>query len=136
MKKLPARAIYPIGISILFGCLFWVMDGVIHFYFFSDFIRLLIVEGPETLMESIILKVPAHSLIVRVSFLVMSLAGGLMGALAASGSTDKETIRQAMVYGSITASFGVEEFSLERLKRLSREEIENRVAKFKRMFIL
>lgn len=60
-------------------------------------------------------------------------AGGLMGALAASGKTDKEAIRQAMVYGSITASFGVEEFSLERLKQLDRDVIEARVSEFKEM---
>ena len=60
-------------------------------------------------------------------------AGGLMGALAASGKTDKEAIRQAMVYGSITASFGVEEFSLERLKQLDRETIEVRAGEFKEM---
>ncbi len=60
-------------------------------------------------------------------------AGGLMGALAASGRTDKEAIRQAMVYGSIVASFGVEEFSLDRLVRLDRDQIEERVAKFKDM---
>jgi sugar/nucleoside kinase (ribokinase family) len=62
-----------------------------------------------------------------------SFAGGLMGALAASGRTDKEAIRQAMVYGSIVASFGVEAFSLDRLKQLDRDEIENRVAEFKEM---
>ncbi|MEA2068218.1 MAG: PfkB family carbohydrate kinase [Verrucomicrobiota bacterium] len=60
-------------------------------------------------------------------------AGGLMGALAASGKTDKEAIRQAMVHGSIVASFGVEEFSLERLIRLDRDEIEIRVSEFKEM---
>jgi sugar/nucleoside kinase (ribokinase family) len=60
-------------------------------------------------------------------------AGGLMGALAASGRTDKEAIRQAMVYGSIVASFGVEEFSLERLKQLDRNNIEVRVEEFKAM---
>ncbi|MDF7826615.1 PfkB family carbohydrate kinase [Pontiellaceae bacterium B12227] len=60
-------------------------------------------------------------------------AGGLMGALCSSGKTDKESIRQAMVYGSITASFGVEEFSLERLTQLNRDEIEIRVAEFKEM---
>ncbi|WP_372846225.1 PfkB family carbohydrate kinase, partial [Pontiella sp.] len=58
-------------------------------------------------------------------------AGGLMGALAASGKSDKEAIRQAMVYGSIVASFGVEEFSLDRLKQLDRDEIEIRLAEFK-----
>jgi len=60
-------------------------------------------------------------------------AGGLMGALAASGRTDREAIRQAMVYGSIVASFGVEEFSLERLKQLDRNKIEVRVEEFKAM---
>jgi sugar/nucleoside kinase (ribokinase family) len=60
-------------------------------------------------------------------------AGGLMGALAASGKADKESIRQAMVYGSIVASFGVEEFSLERLKQLDRAGIETRVSEFKEM---
>jgi sugar/nucleoside kinase (ribokinase family) len=60
-------------------------------------------------------------------------AGGLMGALAASGETDKEAIRQAMVYGSVVASFGVEEFSLDRLTRLTRDDIEIRVAEFKKM---
>ncbi len=60
-------------------------------------------------------------------------AGGLMGALAASGKTDKEAIRQAMVYGSIVASFGVEEFSLERLVQLDRPQIDTRVSEFKEM---
>ena len=46
---------------------------------------------------------------------------------------DKEAIRQAMVYGSIVASFGVEEFSLDRLKQLGRNKIELRVEEFKGM---
>ncbi len=60
-------------------------------------------------------------------------AGGLMGALAASGRTDKEAIRQAMVYGSIVASFGVEEFSLDRLVRLDMSQINARLEVFKEM---
>lgn len=60
-------------------------------------------------------------------------AGGLMGALAASGRTDKEAIRQAMAYGSIVASFGVEEFSLDRLARLDRAQIDARLEAFKAM---
>ena len=60
-------------------------------------------------------------------------AGGLMGALAASGRTDREAIRQAMVYGSIVASFGVEAFSLDRLEALDRGQIEARLDAFKEM---
>jgi len=58
-------------------------------------------------------------------------AGGLMGALAESGQIDEEAIRRAMVYGSVTAAFGVEEFSLERLATLNRTQIDARVEEFK-----
>ncbi|MDH3345956.1 MAG: PfkB family carbohydrate kinase [Kiritimatiellaceae bacterium] len=58
-------------------------------------------------------------------------AGGLMGALAESGLADEEGIRQAMVYGGITASFGVEEFSLERLATLDRTQIDARAEIFR-----
>ena len=59
-----------------------------------------------------------------------SFAGGLMGALAESGKTDPEAIRQAMAYGSVVASFGVEEFSLDRLQRLDRKQIDQRLNQF------
>jgi sugar/nucleoside kinase (ribokinase family) len=58
-------------------------------------------------------------------------AGGLMGALAESGRTDEEAIRQAMLYGSVTAAFGVEEFSLERLAVLDRAQIDERFTAFR-----
>ncbi|QHI68229.1 PfkB family carbohydrate kinase [Tichowtungia aerotolerans] len=58
-------------------------------------------------------------------------AGGLMGALAESGKTDAAAIQQAMAYGTVTASFGVEEFSLERLAELNRMQIDERCASFR-----
>ncbi|MBN2703615.1 MAG: bifunctional hydroxymethylpyrimidine kinase/phosphomethylpyrimidine kinase [Pontiellaceae bacterium] len=60
-------------------------------------------------------------------------AGGFMGALAASGKTDLASIRSALAYGTIVASFGVEEFSLERLIGLDRKQIDERLDAFKRM---
>ncbi len=60
-------------------------------------------------------------------------AGGLMGALAESGRTDEKSIRRAMLYGSVTAAFGVEEFSLERLATLDRQQIETRADSLKSM---
>ena len=62
-----------------------------------------------------------------------SFAGGLMGALAESGRRGEKAIRRAMVYGSVVAAFGVEEFSLDRLARLDREQIEERAGLFKSM---
>ncbi len=60
-------------------------------------------------------------------------AGGLMGALAESDGTDEKSIRRAMVYGSVTAAFGVEEFSLERLAALDRKQIDARADQLKSM---
>lgn len=60
-------------------------------------------------------------------------AGGFMGALAAGGKTDFAAIRSALAYGTIVASFGVEEFSLERLIKLDRRHIDERLNTFKKM---
>jgi sugar/nucleoside kinase (ribokinase family) len=60
-------------------------------------------------------------------------AGGLMGMLAGEGGTDEGAFRRAIVYGSVIASFTVEDFSLNRLKRLTRAEIEQRYRAFREM---
>jgi cytidine kinase len=60
-------------------------------------------------------------------------AGGLMGYAAKSGSIDSGTLRKAIVYGGVTASFTVEDFSLNRLRNLTMDEIENRVDNFRKM---
>lgn len=65
-----------------------------------------------------------------------SFAGGLMGFLANYDSIDKKTIREAMVYGTITASFGIEEFSLSKFQKINRNDIDNRFSKFTEMFKL
>jgi sugar/nucleoside kinase (ribokinase family) len=53
-------------------------------------------------------------------------AGGFMGVLAGEGATDEGALRRAILYGSVIASFTVEDFSLNRLRRLTRAEIEAR----------
>jgi sugar/nucleoside kinase (ribokinase family) len=63
-----------------------------------------------------------------------SFAGGFLGFLAAQGDFDDEpTLRRAMTYGSVLASFNVEEFGTERVGRLSREEIDDRFEDFRRI---
>ncbi len=57
-------------------------------------------------------------------------AGGMMGFLARNGRVTESSLRTAVVYGSVMASFEVERFSLERLLDLSWEEIENRYREF------
>lgn len=59
-----------------------------------------------------------------------SFAGGLMGHLARSDRHDPATLRQAIIFGSVMASFNVEDFSMDRILRLTREEIDQRFRKF------
>jgi sugar/nucleoside kinase (ribokinase family) len=61
-------------------------------------------------------------------------AGGIAGYLAGVVKNVRFTdLRRAMIYGSVLASFAVEEFSLERLRRLSMDEITKRYETFKLM---
>ena len=60
-------------------------------------------------------------------------AGGFMGYIAAQGVVDQATVRRAIVYGSVMASFTVEDFSLNRLARLSTAEVERRYAGFQEL---
>ncbi len=60
-------------------------------------------------------------------------AGGFMGYLASQDKITDETLRRAMIYGSVMASFNVEEFGTERVDRLEYNEINKRFSDFKRM---
>ena len=61
-------------------------------------------------------------------------AGGFVGYVAAAGGrTDHATLAQAMLYGTVLASFNVEEFGTERVLRLTPDEITERVADLERM---
>ncbi len=62
-----------------------------------------------------------------------SFAGGFMGYLAKKGELSEQCFRRATIIGSVIASFNVEDFSLNRFKRLRYEEIERRFTEFKRL---
>jgi sugar/nucleoside kinase (ribokinase family) len=63
-------------------------------------------------------------------------AGAFMGYLARAGAVDDAALRRAIVYGSVLASFAVEDFSLNRLARLDDKEIEARYRTFQEMMRL
>ncbi len=60
-------------------------------------------------------------------------AGGFMGYLASQPLLDEAAMRRAMIFGSVMASFNVEEFGTERVRRLTHDEINNRFRAFKQM---
>jgi sugar/nucleoside kinase (ribokinase family) len=58
-----------------------------------------------------------------------SFAGGFLGYLDGhEGELDEACLRRAMGYGTVLASFNVEQFGTERVAALSREEIDERFA--------
>ncbi len=61
-----------------------------------------------------------------------SFAAGMMGYLAASveGTPTLEDLRRAMAYGTVVASYTIEDFSVGRLKTLTRKEIDTRFTEF------
>jgi sugar/nucleoside kinase (ribokinase family) len=60
-------------------------------------------------------------------------AGGFLGYLAGASSLSEDTLRRAVIMGSTLASFCVEAFSLDRLLRLARPEIDERFRLFKKL---
>lgn len=62
-----------------------------------------------------------------------SFAGGMMGYLAEQGNFEPKTLKEAMAYGILVASFTVEDFSLDRLKTIERADLERRMEEYQRM---
>ncbi len=57
-------------------------------------------------------------------------AGGFIGYIAKSDDISFENMKRAIIYGSVMASFCVEEFSIEKLKTLDENQIHARVNQF------
>jgi sugar/nucleoside kinase (ribokinase family) len=62
-----------------------------------------------------------------------SFAGGMMGYLAAQGNFEPRTLKEALAYGILVASYNVEDFSLERLKQIERADLERRMQAYRQM---
>jgi sugar/nucleoside kinase (ribokinase family) len=62
-----------------------------------------------------------------------SFAGGMMGYLAQRDAFDAKTLKEALVYGTMTASFTVEDFSLDRLRKIERADLDRRTEEYRRM---
>jgi sugar/nucleoside kinase (ribokinase family) len=60
-------------------------------------------------------------------------AGGFLGHLTATGDRSLEAFKQAIIFGSVMASFTVEAFSLDRLRILDYKEVQERFRAFKRL---
>lgn len=107
--------------------------------------RAVLALGPKTLIvkrgEYGVLLVSEHTIFAAPAFPLESVfdptgagdtfAGGFMGYLAATRNLSEASVRKATVFGSVMASFVVEDFSLERMRSLVYEEIAERYRKVK-----
>jgi sugar/nucleoside kinase (ribokinase family) len=62
-----------------------------------------------------------------------SFGGAFIGYLAKYNKTDAAALKKAIAYGNTVASFTVEDFSVDRLKKISRKDIDRRMKKIKKM---
>ena len=62
-------------------------------------------------------------------------AGGFMGYLVKAGKINSLTIKKALAYGTVAASFNVEDFGLFRTSKLTIQNLQKRLIKFKDCFI-
>ncbi|MFH1432236.1 MAG: PfkB family carbohydrate kinase [archaeon] len=62
-----------------------------------------------------------------------SFAGGIMGYLASTDDVSVENMRKAIIFGSSIASFNAEDFSLNKLKKITRDDILKRYKEFERL---
>jgi len=63
-------------------------------------------------------------------------AGGFMGYLACARTINRASLKKAVAYGTIAASFNVEDFGLEKTNRLTRKDLETRLTLFKKIISL
>jgi sugar/nucleoside kinase (ribokinase family) len=62
-----------------------------------------------------------------------SFAGGMMGYLSEKENFEPATLKTALAYGTLVASFTVEDFSLDRLRKVERPDIERRMVEYRKM---
>ncbi len=60
-------------------------------------------------------------------------AGGFLGYLATCSNLSNENYRKAVAYGTVIASFNVESFSFNKLKEISRQDIDSRMETFRNL---
>jgi len=60
-------------------------------------------------------------------------AGGMIGYLSKHKKINDKVLRRALVYGSILASFAVEEFNAEKLAKIDRKDIDKRYRDFEKL---
>lgn len=67
-------------VFILFGIIFWFAESIYQIFYFKEDLKFMLFHEPLSVMDSLILDIPRHSMFFRVSFMVVCLAGGTLVA--------------------------------------------------------
>lgn len=62
-----------------------------------------------------------------------SFGGGLMGYISSMDKIDYNTIKKGLVYGTLVASFTIEDFSIDKLNSLTMKDVQTRYEKYSNM---
>jgi sugar/nucleoside kinase (ribokinase family) len=60
-----------------------------------------------------------------------SFAGGMMGYLSTQGTFSAPTVKRALAFGTVVASYTIADFSLDGIRKATRDQIDHRFAAFK-----
>lgn len=59
-----------------------------------------------------------------------SFAGGFLGHIARKGVMNFATMKEAVIYGNVMGSFAVEDFGIQRLLSITKDDVEDRYGKY------
>jgi sugar/nucleoside kinase (ribokinase family) len=62
-----------------------------------------------------------------------SFAGGFMGYVAKQNNTDINTMKEAVIYGNVMGAFAVEDFGVQKLLSITKEDVQNRYQMYRNM---
>jgi PAS domain S-box-containing protein len=76
------QSVWVMIVAMLFGLGFWLIDSVYEYFMFSENLRFMLFQEPLNFWDSLVLNVPTHALINRLSFMAACLLGGGLVAWA------------------------------------------------------
>ncbi|MFZ1983227.1 MAG: ATP-binding protein [Desulfatitalea sp.] len=87
-----------IAAALLFGLLFWVVDGLVDYYKYREHVRFLIFKAPENILDSLFLNVSTPDLFARITLMATCLiAGSLLARLLHRQMESAEALRASEI---------------------------------------
>ena len=62
-----------------------------------------------------------------------SFAGGFIGHISKENNTDINTMKEAVIYGNVMGAFAVEDFGVQKLLTITKEDVQNRYETYRNM---